>query len=177
MIKLHVLFALCITACLPLAVTADEPAPDPEAGKRVDALGYAREMPSGAPVGAAYLQLRNPANAARVLKRIEAPAHPAAKIELHTTQQVDGVSRMRPVEKLAVPAQGVLEMGPGATHLMVHGVRLKAGDTLALRLVFADGGIQQLELPVLGLTESPPAGMRAGKPQDAHHHHHHHGHG
>ncbi|WP_231759317.1 copper chaperone PCu(A)C [Microbulbifer elongatus] len=177
MIRIHPLFVLCITAFVSAVALAEKPLPA-SAGvtAEVAALGYAREMPPGAPLGAAYLQLRNSGAHVRVLQQVELPAYPEARVELHTTQLVDGVSRMRPVKKLSVPAHGVLEMGPGATHLMVHGVRLMAGDRLELQLVFADGDVQQLVLPVLGLSEPPPTGMRAEKPE-GHHHHHHHGHG
>ena len=141
----------------------------------LEVAGYAREMPPGAPMGAAYLRLRNLASGERVLEQIQLPAHPAAKVELHTTLQVDGVSKMRALKNLPLPANGTLEMRPGATHLMVHGVRLSAGETLALKLIFADGSSHDLALPVLGLNDKLPEGMRVEKVENHHHHHHEHG--
>ncbi|AQQ68924.1 hypothetical protein Mag101_15770 [Microbulbifer agarilyticus] len=146
--------------------------------EQLNAVGYAREMPPGAPMGAAYLALQNLSASEYVLERIELPSHPEGRVELHTTLQEGGVSKMRALKNLALPAQTSIEMRPGATHLMVHGVRLKAGAKLPVRLVFADGSSYQLSLPVLGLNDALPAGMNAEVEQEGHHHHHgHHGHG
>ena len=138
----------------------------------LEANGYALEMPPGAPMGAAYLALRDLSGSARVLARVELPTHPQGKIEIHTTRQVDGVSRMRALKKLSLPGNGTIEMRPGATHLMVHGVALKAGDSLPLRLVFADGTARELQLPVYGREQ-----QKQNPGHDARHHHGHHDHG
>ncbi|MBN8429235.1 copper chaperone PCu(A)C [Microbulbifer salipaludis] len=140
--------------------------------RELEAAGYALEMPPGAPMGAAYIALRNLSASERVLARVELPSHPAGKIEMHTTQEVDGVSRMRPLKKIALPGHGTIEMRPGATHLMVHGVTLKAGELLPLRLVFADGTIRDMRLPVYGREQQ----KQRAEPGTGHHHgHHHHG--
>ncbi|MBB5212948.1 copper chaperone PCu(A)C [Microbulbifer hydrolyticus] len=153
-------------------LSAPTAAEDLAAGLEVS--GYAREMPPGAPMGAAYVTLRDLSGVSRVLGRVELPAHPGGKVEMHATQQVDGISRMRALEKLSLPGNGTIEMRPGATHLMVHGVALKAGDVLPLRLVFADGSNLEVKLPVRApdwkkVKESPKQG--------AGHHHAHHDHG
>ncbi|MCA0900458.1 copper chaperone PCu(A)C [Microbulbifer agarilyticus] len=146
--------------------------------EQLSAVGYAREMPPGAPMGAAYLALQNLSASEYVLERIELPAHPEGRVELHTTLHEGGVSKMRALEKLALPAQASIEMRPGATHLMVHGVRLKAGAQLPVKLVFADGSSYQFSLPVLEPNDVLPAGMSTEVEQEGHHHHHgHHGHG
>ncbi|WP_066959184.1 copper chaperone PCu(A)C [Microbulbifer sp. Q7] len=151
-------------------VTAE--APSDKLAAEVEAAGYALEMPPGAPMGAAYVALRNLSANERVLARVELPAHPAGKIEMHTTQEVDGVSRMRPLKKIALPGHGTIEMRPGATHLMVHGVTLKAGELLPLRLVFADGTTRDMQLPVYGREQQ----KERAEPDTGHHHgHHHHG--
>ncbi|WP_428819297.1 copper chaperone PCu(A)C [Microbulbifer sp. MCCC 1A16149] len=138
------------------------------AAENLEISGYAREMPPGAPMGAAYVTLRDLSGSARVLARVELPAHPQGKVEMHTTRQVDGVSRMRALKKITLPGNGTIEMRPGATHLMVHGVALKAGQTLPLRLVFADGSAHEAALPVRGLQEKTQADE--GDHQHAHHH-------
>nr|WP_010132296.1 copper chaperone PCu(A)C [Microbulbifer agarilyticus] len=151
---------------------------DQQPAGHLSAVGYAREMPPGAPMGAAYLALQNLSTSEYVLERIELPAHPEGRVELHTTLQENGISKMRALGQLALPALASLEMRPGGTHLMVHGVRLQAGAQLPVKLIFADGSSFQLSLPVLGLNDAPPAGMSAEVEQEDHHHHHgHHGHG
>lgn len=132
----------------------------------IEVTGYAREMPPGAPMGAAYLNLRELGGRARVLERVELAAHPQGRVELHTTEEVAGVSRMRALKELTLPAGGTIEMRPGATHLMVRGVALKAGQFLSLRLVFADGSTREVTLPVQRLTERTPVAE-----QQEHHHH------
>lgn len=132
----------------------------------IEVSGYAREMPPGAPMGAAYLTLRELAGRARILERVELPAHPQGRVEMHTTEQVAGVSRMRALKKIALPGGGAIEMRPGAAHLMIRGVTLKAGQTLELRLVFADGSAREVNLPVRGLGEQAPLADN-----EEHHHH------
>lgn len=109
--------------------------------------GYARETPPGVAMSAAYLTLHNRGTAARRLRAVELPGRAQASAELHTTVEESGVSRMRPLEQLEVPAGGSLRMAPGGVHLMLHGVQLRAGDRLPLRLRFADG--QVIEISVL----------------------------
>lgn len=123
--------------------------------------GFATETPPGASVGAAYLALDNHTDVPRSLRSIVLPQHPQATASLHTTEHHEGISRMRAVDALDVPAQGQLEMQPGGLHVMLHGVRLHSGETLPIQLIFADGQILEFELPVKSL-------MSAKKPR--HHH-------
>ncbi|WP_295802921.1 copper chaperone PCu(A)C [uncultured Microbulbifer sp.] len=129
-----------------LVSTAYQVQADPAVQLQV--TGYAREMPPGAVMGAAYLTLINGSPRARRLQKVELPDNVQASAAMHTTEEVDGVSRMRPLTEIAVAERGRLEMRPGATHLMLHGVKLKAGELLALRLVFADGETLDLQIPV-----------------------------
>lgn len=136
----------------------------------IEITGYAREMPPGAPMGAAYLTLRELSGHARVLERVELPAYPQGSVELHTTEAEAGVNRMRTLKEITLPGGGAIEMRPGAAHLMVRGVMLKAGQSLSLRLVFADGSAREVTLPVRGLGEQAP---EMGQEEAPHHGHHH----
>lgn len=127
----------------------------------LEVTGYAREMPPGAVMGAAYLVFRNGATRDRRLLKVELPGLPEASAALHTTVMENGVSRMRSLAEITLPQNGHLEMQPGATHLMLRGVQLKAGEQLALRLLFADGEALDVQVPV-----------RADVAADNHHHHH-----
>ena len=119
-----------------------------DARSQLEISGYAREMPPGAVMGAAYLTLINSSPRERRLLKVELPANEQASAALHTSEEVNGVSRMRPLTEITLAQHGRLEMRPGATHLMLHGVRLQDGDQLALRLVFADGETVELQIPV-----------------------------
>ncbi|WP_299597074.1 copper chaperone PCu(A)C [uncultured Microbulbifer sp.] len=164
----HYLLALLLAAPLVAAAAAQVHVNPAD----LEADGYALEMPPGVPMGAAYVALRNLSDDARILARVELPSHPEGKVEMHTTRQLDGVSQMRALKKIALPARGSIEMRPGATHLMVHGVALKAGDSLPLRLVFADGSVREMQLPVYSRER-----QKENSNHDAGHHHGHHDHG
>lgn len=133
----------------------------------IEASGYARETPPGAPMGAVYLTLRELAGRTRILQRVELPGYPQSSVELHTTEDVAGVSRMRALSELTLPGNGAIEMRPGAAHLMIRGVTLKAGQSLSLRLLFADGSAREVTLPVRRFAGADK--------QENHHHGHHHG--
>lgn len=63
------------------------------------------------------------------------------RAELHETV-VDGtVARMRLNTSLSIPANGRAELTPAGGHIMIMGLTapLKVGDTLPIRLIFADG--------------------------------------
>ncbi|WOX06942.1 copper chaperone PCu(A)C [Microbulbifer pacificus] len=153
-----------------LCTGASAVAAETDSAADIEITGYAREMPPGTPMGAAYLTLRELAGHARILERIELPAYPQGSVELHTTEAVAGVSRMRALSEITLPGGGAIEMRPGAVHLMVRGVTLKAGQSLSLRLVFADGSAHEVTLPVRGLGEQAP---EAGQEEAIHHGHHH----
>ncbi|MBT7641631.1 MAG: copper chaperone PCu(A)C [Rhodobiaceae bacterium] len=70
------------------------------------------------------------------------------RIELHThTKSNDGTMRMHPVEGYALPAMGSVRLKPAGDHLMLFGFTGKAGDTVTLRLSFADGRSLEVEAP------------------------------
>ncbi|AMX01546.1 copper chaperone PCu(A)C [Microbulbifer thermotolerans] len=123
--------------------------------------GYARETLPGAAMTAAYLSFHNEGTGDMQLQSVELPDIDGAMVELHTTVDDDGVSRMRPLASLVIPAGGEVRMAPGGTHLMLHGVKLRAGEQLQLRLHFASGAVLEVEVPVRAL------------PVAAQHHHHH----
>ncbi|SHF68947.1 hypothetical protein SAMN04487965_2457 [Microbulbifer donghaiensis] len=122
--------------------------------------GYARETLPGAAMSAAYLSLRNASGKELRLQSVELPGLEDADADLHTTVSEGGVSRMRALPELAIPAGATVEMAPGGVHLMLRGVRLRAGEQLPLRLHFAGGEILELHVPVRQLKAA------------AEHHHH-----
>ncbi|WP_250461427.1 copper chaperone PCu(A)C [Microbulbifer litoralis] len=124
-----------------------------EATLQID--GYARETLPGAAMSAAYLTLQNGAQERRQLVRVELPGRSGASADLHTTEERDGVSRMRPLDMLSVPAGGEVQMAPGGVHLMLRGVELRAGDSLPLRLHFASGDAIDIRVPVRSLRAAP----------------------
>lgn len=109
--------------------------------------GFARETLPGSSMSAAYLSLQNLGASARELQRVELPQS-EGRAALHTTESDGAMSRMRPLAQLQVPANGAVEMAPGSVHLMLHGLQLRAGEQLPLRLHFANGEVLEINVPV-----------------------------
>lgn len=109
---------------------------------------YVPPMPPGIRVGAAYLTLKNDGD--RDVRLVAASSPAAGAAELHNHIDDNGVMRMRRVREILVPAQGAVQLKPGGYHMMLIDLKapLKAGDKLAITLVFADGGNKAIEVPV-----------------------------
>ena len=73
-----------------------------------------------------------------------------AEVALHETTQVDGVSRMRHIERLPLAAGASVELKPGGLHLMLMegGVALQDGQILPLQLQLEGGDQSEAELSV-----------------------------
>jgi hypothetical protein len=122
---------------------------------------WARATPPGVEVGAAYLTIQGGDQDDRLLGASTAGAK---TVELHTVVEEGGVSRMRPIDYLPVPAGQRVTLEPKGTHLMLIGLMqpLVAGAELPLRLRFAEAGDVEISVVVRSATE-----------QDDHSHHHH----
>ena len=88
-----------------------------------------------------------------------AAASPVAKIvEIHEMKHEGGMMKMSAVDRLALPANKTVELGPGGYHVMLMGLAqpLKEGETVPLTLTFEDkaGKKQTVEVkaPVRALT-------------------------
>ena len=88
-------------------------------------------------------------------------ASPVAKIvEIHEMKQEGGMMKMNAVERVALPANKTVALGPGGYHVMLMDLAqpLREGDTVPLTLTFEDksGKKQTLEVkaPVRALTAS-----------------------
>jgi len=97
------------------------------------------QPPPGAEVAAAYFTVRNIGHEPAVLVGIDSPL--AAAAMLHESSVLAGESRMRPVERLVIPAGGSVTLKPGGLHVMLHELAsaLAAGQRVPLVLHFAGG--------------------------------------
>lgn len=105
--------------------------------------------------GAGWLTIRN-SGAADRLAGVESPA--AARVEIHTHIHEGGVTMMRKVDGIKVPAGGEAALEPGGDHLMLFGLKpgLKPGDTFPLTLIFEKAGRVTVEMRVAPLAETLP---------------------
>ena len=110
--------------------------------------GWVRMPPVAMPMMAGFGRIENACGDAVAVVGVRSDAF--ADVSLHETRIVDGVSRMRAVPRLAVPAGGSVELKPGGLHLMLmRPLRpLAEGDVARVRLVLADGRRLFAEFPV-----------------------------
>ncbi len=64
-----------------------------------------------------------------------------ARAEIHETVMDGDIVKMRMVKALPIPAGGKAELTPTGGHIMIMGLKspLKVGETLPMKLKFADG--------------------------------------
>jgi len=134
------LFAVLLPSAAIAQVTVEKP--------------WARATAPGATVGGGYLTIRN--GQASIDRLVGASSPAAARVELHVHLREGEVMKMRQVLALEVPAGGVLELKPGAAHLMfvAIGKPFKEGERIPVKLKFEKAGEVNAEFHVGRLGES-----------------------
>lgn len=107
---------------------------------------WARETSAGQSAGAAYATIENTGGADDELLAVTTDR--ATMPMLHSSESVNGVSRMRMLQSLSLPADGTVELRPGGIHIMMEGLKspLKAGETFEVTFRFKQSG--ELVVPV-----------------------------
>lgn len=100
---------------------------------------WVREPNPARPVTAAYMTLVNEGDATVTL--VGASSKACEVVEIHEMTTVDGVMKMRMIEKIGVPARSNVRLEPGGLHLMLIRLTgtLQAGDSVEIELKL-DGG-------------------------------------
>lgn len=123
--------ALVLAACGPAA------SPSTVSGDMRVEGAWARQSMGMDLAVAVYLSLTNETGSADSLVGAASPA--AATVEVHeTTADASGQMAMHPVEKIALPAGGRVDLEPGGYHIMLIGLtgELMAGDKVEVTLQF-----------------------------------------
>ena len=109
---------------------------------------WSRSTPPGVTVGVAYFTLKNSTARSDRLLRITTPA--ASKVQVHRTEILDGMARMREVAVLHVDAGQTLEFAPNGMHLMLIGLKqpLVEGKDFAIELLFEVAGPRTVKVAV-----------------------------
>jgi hypothetical protein len=109
---------------------------------------WSRSTPPVAKVGVVYFTLKNDTNKSDRLLKLSTSV--AEKVEVHRTEVLDGIARMREVAVLHVDAGQTLEFKPGGMHVMLMGLRkpLVAGTTYELDLLFEVAGARKVKVLV-----------------------------
>ncbi|MBU6318244.1 MAG: copper chaperone PCu(A)C [Alphaproteobacteria bacterium] len=111
----------------------------------VEASGLECRLPLGAgDVAVGYLTLRA-ARSDRITS-VASPLTPA--VEMHETSLEDGVSRMRRLEMLDLPAGERVVFEPGGRHLMIFGAgEIGRNATIPITITLQSGRILNLSFP------------------------------
>ncbi len=109
---------------------------------------------NGSDVVAAYLVIRNPGPADELVG-VSSPD--ADHVTMHFTRQGGGLSAMEDASTMEVPADGVLRLDPGGSHLMVEEthVSVTAGTRIRLHLDFERSGGRDVVAIAVPLAELP----------------------
>jgi copper(I)-binding protein len=119
--------------------------PDPEA-RLVLEDAWVRAMPPGSGMTAGFGRLANVGGGEAVISGWA--SEDFGKVSLHRTVNEDGVSRMRAVPELRLPAGSELILEPGGYHLMFMRPADRERPNVRLRVELADGRQFDFELPV-----------------------------
>ena len=100
--------------------------------------GWIRAMPAAIPSGG-YFTLHNNGSTDVVLTGASTPA--CASLMLHKSEMTGGMSSMRHVDEVEVPAGGSVAFAPGGYHLMCMnaGPAITPGAKVPVTLLFKDG--------------------------------------
>lgn len=100
---------------------------------------WVRALPPGQPNTAAYVTVIN--RSAQPVKITGGSAQLAGRVEVHTTREVDGYTRMEHLPVLDIGPRTSVSLSPGGIHLMLFGLeRMPApGETVELCLSEASG--------------------------------------
>lgn len=118
------------------------------AGELTVTDAWSRTTPPGVTVGVAYFTLRNDTGKSDRLLKISSPA--ASKVQVHRTEILDGVARMREVAVLHVDAGQSLEFAPNGMHVMLMGLKkpLVEGEKFELELQFEVAGPRKVKVEI-----------------------------
>lgn len=99
---------------------------------------------------AGYFTLQN--NTGSAIDLTGASSGACGMLMLHQSKEVNGVEKMLPVKRIAVPAHGTVRFAPGGYHLMCMspGSTMKVGAKVPVTLKFANGQTVTAQFPVKG---------------------------
>lgn len=101
--------------------------------------GWVRLGPAAMPMMAGFGRIANPCPVPVEIVSASSPAF--AQVSIHETRNVDGVNRMRELERLRIAPDGVVALKPGGMHLMLMRPRapLKEGSKVVVNFKLQDG--------------------------------------
>ncbi len=118
------------------------------AGELAVTNAWSRSTPPGVTVGVVYFTLKNDTGKSDRLLKLSTPV--ASKAQVHRTEILDGIARMREVAVLHVDAGQTLEFEPNGMHVMLTGLKkpLVEGQKFDLELLFEVAGPRTIKVAV-----------------------------
>ena len=109
---------------------------------------WSRSTPPGVTVGVAYFTLKNDTGKSDRLLKITTPV--ASKVQVHRTEILEDIARMREVAVLHVDPGQVLEFAPNGMHVMLMGLKqpLVEGKAFEIELLFEVAGPRKVKVAV-----------------------------
>lgn len=109
---------------------------------------WSRTTPPGVTVGVVYFKIHNDAGKSDRLLKLKTSA--ASSAQVHRTEIIEGVARMRDMAVLHVAAGERLAFEPGGMHVMLMGLKhpLAEGQTFELELLFEVAGPRKVRVDV-----------------------------
>lgn len=107
-----------------------------------------KAVPASSQNSAGFMILRNNSN--KNIQLVKAESDISDVVELHTMTMIDGMMKMRPVEKIEIKAKGFTELKPGGFHVMFIGLKapLKENENKNVKLTFSNGQKETISMPV-----------------------------
>jgi len=117
---------------------------------------FVRLLPPAQPNTAAFMVLEN--TGGRDLALVRAESEASREVELHDHLMIDGMMRMREVERIDLPAGMRIELKPGGLHVMLIGLPapLEQGQKVPITLVFDDDSRVEIRAPARHPGEEMP---------------------
>ena len=118
------------------------------AGELAVTNAWSRTTPPGVTVGVVYFTLKNDTGKPDRLLKLSTPV--ASKVQVHRTEILDGIARMREVTVLHVDAGQTLDFAPNGMHVMLVGLKkpLVEGQKFDLELLLEMAGPRTVKVAV-----------------------------
>jgi copper(I)-binding protein len=137
-----------IASCMLAAGLLSACGPSVESPELTFESAWIRAMPPGMKMTAGFGILKNHGSKSIELNSFTSPSF--GDVSLHRTELVDGMSKMREVKRLEIPAGGEVELAPGGYHLMLMMPTgpVETGAGVTVQLTAVDGRSFNFDLAV-----------------------------
>jgi periplasmic copper chaperone A len=160
---MKILLSLSLLACASLANACAE----------LDVSNAWIRMPApNAKMLAAYMSVKNPSDQSILIQGLSSESFNA--VEMHTTEVVNGVAKMRQLEMLEVKVGQEQALAPGGKHLMLMGPQrtFAEGDKVSIALTLCENKQQTVQFVVAKTAPSSSNTAQALHAQDSQEHKH-----